>query len=61
MFLHKTTNALPITHCFAQRAFDYQKRRSVLRVTTSDWRVFLLQASYVVLCVHKFSRLLVSY
>lgn len=46
LYLHKTSNALPVTHCIAQRAFDYHKRSSVLRVTTSDWRVFLLQAPY---------------
>ena len=47
MHLSKTSNALPITHCIAQRAFDYHKRSSVLRITTSDWKVFLLQAPYV--------------
>ncbi|XP_065912668.1 exchange factor for Arf-6-like isoform X2 [Dysidea avara] len=47
LYLDKTTNALPITHCIAQRAFDYHKRSSVLRITTSDWKVFLLQAPSV--------------
>ena len=54
MHLSKTSNALPITHCIAQRAFDYHKRSSVLRVTTSDWKVFLLQApyEYYMYCTH---------
>ena len=44
LHLEDTTNALAITHCMAMRASDYSKRSAVLRLTTSDWHAFLLQA-----------------
>ncbi|KAM4621737.1 PH and SEC7 domain-containing protein 2 isoform 2-T2 [Polymixia lowei] len=37
-------NAVRIHHCLATRATDYSKRANVLKLKTSDWRVFLLQA-----------------
>jgi PH/SEC7 domain-containing protein len=40
-----TSNAIVITHCLAMTAADYQKKNTVLRVTTSDWHAFLLQAN----------------
>jgi PH/SEC7 domain-containing protein len=43
--LEDTRNALPIMNCLATNAHDYSKKSAVLRVTTSDWHVFLLQAS----------------
>uniref|UniRef100_A0A674NYD1 Pleckstrin and Sec7 domain containing 2 n=1 Tax=Takifugu rubripes TaxID=31033 RepID=A0A674NYD1_TAKRU len=38
-------NAVRIHHALATRATDYSKRANVLKLKTSDWRVFLLQAS----------------
>lgn len=38
-------NAVRIHHGLATRATDYSKRENVLKLKTSDWRVFLLQAS----------------
>uniref|UniRef100_H3CGB2 Pleckstrin and Sec7 domain containing 2 n=1 Tax=Tetraodon nigroviridis TaxID=99883 RepID=H3CGB2_TETNG len=38
-------NAIRIHHALATRATDYTKRANVLKLKTSDWRVFLLQAS----------------
>lgn len=40
-------NAVRIHHALATRATDYSKRANVLKLKTSDWRVFLLQAPYV--------------
>lgn len=37
-------NAVRINHALATRATDYSKRANVLKLKTSDWRVFLLQA-----------------
>ncbi|XP_034546798.1 PH and SEC7 domain-containing protein 2 [Notolabrus celidotus] len=37
-------NAVRIHHALATRATDYSKRSYVLKLKTSDWRVFLLQA-----------------
>ncbi|XP_055033719.2 PH and SEC7 domain-containing protein 2 isoform X2 [Misgurnus anguillicaudatus] len=37
-------NAIRIHHAMATRACDYSKRPNVLKLKTSDWRVFLLQA-----------------
>uniref|UniRef100_A0A668A2M7 Pleckstrin and Sec7 domain containing 2 n=1 Tax=Myripristis murdjan TaxID=586833 RepID=A0A668A2M7_9TELE len=37
-------NAVRIHHALATRATDYSKRANVLKLKTSDWRVFLLQA-----------------
>lgn len=37
-------NAVRIHHALATRATDYSKRAYVLKLKTSDWRVFLLQA-----------------
>ncbi|XP_056152012.1 PH and SEC7 domain-containing protein 2 [Lampris incognitus] len=37
-------NAIRIHHALATRATDYSKRANVLKLKTSDWRVFLLQA-----------------
>ncbi|KAG7484888.1 hypothetical protein MATL_G00055200 [Megalops atlanticus] len=37
-------NAVRIHHALATRASDYSKRPNVLKLKTSDWRVFLLQA-----------------
>ncbi|XP_045082519.1 PH and SEC7 domain-containing protein 2-like [Coregonus clupeaformis] len=37
-------NAVRIHHALATRATDYSKRPNVLKLKTSDWRVFLLQA-----------------
>lgn len=37
-------NAVRIHHALATRATDYSKRSNVLKLKTSDWRVFLLQA-----------------
>ncbi|CAJ1058344.1 PH and SEC7 domain-containing protein 2 [Xyrichtys novacula] len=37
-------NAVRIHHALATRATDYSKRAHVLKLKTSDWRVFLLQA-----------------
>ncbi|XP_041799777.1 PH and SEC7 domain-containing protein 2 isoform X2 [Chelmon rostratus] len=37
-------NAVRIHHSLATRATDYSKRANVLKLKTSDWRVFLLQA-----------------
>ena len=45
--LEDTSNALVVTHCLAMRAGDYHKRSSVMRITTSDWHAFLLQARLV--------------
>ncbi|XP_058505096.1 PH and SEC7 domain-containing protein 2 isoform X2 [Solea solea] len=38
-------NAVRIHHALATRATDYSKRANVLKLKTSDWRVFLLHAS----------------
>uniref|UniRef100_G3Q485 Pleckstrin and Sec7 domain containing 2 n=1 Tax=Gasterosteus aculeatus aculeatus TaxID=481459 RepID=G3Q485_GASAC len=38
-------NAVRINHALATRATDYSKRANVLKLKTSDWRVFLLHAS----------------
>uniref|UniRef100_A0A3B5M5F6 Pleckstrin and Sec7 domain containing 2 n=1 Tax=Xiphophorus couchianus TaxID=32473 RepID=A0A3B5M5F6_9TELE len=38
-------NAVRIHHALATRATDYSKKPHVLKLKTSDWRVFLLQAS----------------
>uniref|UniRef100_A0A8C3AFG2 Pleckstrin and Sec7 domain containing 2 n=1 Tax=Cyclopterus lumpus TaxID=8103 RepID=A0A8C3AFG2_CYCLU len=38
-------NAVRIHHALATRATDYSKRAFVLKLKTSDWRVFLLHAS----------------
>ncbi|KAJ3587236.1 hypothetical protein NHX12_010834 [Muraenolepis orangiensis] len=38
-------NAVRIHHALATPATDYSKRPNVLKLKTSDWRVFLLQAS----------------
>ncbi|KAM8848520.1 LOW QUALITY PROTEIN: PH and SEC7 domain-containing protein 2 [Synchiropus picturatus] len=38
-------NAVRVHHALATRATDYSKRANVLKLKTSDWRVFLLQAS----------------
>jgi len=38
-------NAVRIHHALATRATDYSKRSFVLKLKTSDWRVFLLHAS----------------
>ncbi|KAI3351271.1 hypothetical protein L3Q82_005821 [Scortum barcoo] len=40
-------NAVRIHHALATRATDYSKRANVLKLKTSDWRVFLLQAPSV--------------
>uniref|UniRef100_A0A3B3TZW6 Pleckstrin and Sec7 domain containing 2 n=1 Tax=Poecilia latipinna TaxID=48699 RepID=A0A3B3TZW6_9TELE len=37
-------NAVRIHHALATRATDYSKKPHVLKLKTSDWRVFLLQA-----------------
>ncbi|XP_034454012.1 PH and SEC7 domain-containing protein 2 [Hippoglossus hippoglossus] len=37
-------NAVRIHHSLATRATDYSKRANVLKLKTSDWRVYLLQA-----------------
>ncbi|MED6247730.1 phosphatidylserine decarboxylase, partial [Ataeniobius toweri] len=37
-------NAVRIHHALATHATDYSKRPNVLKLKTSDWRVFLLQA-----------------
>lgn len=37
-------NAVRVHHALATRATDYSKRAYVLKLKTSDWRVFLLQA-----------------
>uniref|UniRef100_A0A672FTL4 Pleckstrin and Sec7 domain containing 2 n=1 Tax=Salarias fasciatus TaxID=181472 RepID=A0A672FTL4_SALFA len=37
-------NAVRIHHSLATRATDYSKRANVLKLKTSDWRVFLLHA-----------------
>uniref|UniRef100_A0A672Q8R2 Pleckstrin and Sec7 domain containing 2 n=1 Tax=Sinocyclocheilus grahami TaxID=75366 RepID=A0A672Q8R2_SINGR len=37
-------NAVRVHHTLATRACDYSKRQNVLKLKTSDWRVFLLQA-----------------
>ncbi|XP_035291181.1 PH and SEC7 domain-containing protein 2-like isoform X2 [Anguilla anguilla] len=38
-------NAVRVNHALATRANDYSKRPNVLKLKTSDWRVYLLQAS----------------
>ncbi|XP_029297326.1 PH and SEC7 domain-containing protein 2 isoform X2 [Cottoperca gobio] len=38
-------NAVRIHHALATRATDYSKRANVMKLKTSDWRVFLLHAS----------------
>ena len=43
--LDDTSSAVPIMNCLAGRAHDYSKKVAVLRVTSSDWKVFLMQAS----------------
>ena len=40
-------NAVRIHHALATRATDYSKRANVMKLKTSDWRVFLLHASWV--------------
>ncbi len=42
--LEDTNGAITVCHCLAMGAFDYNKKNCVLRVTTSDWHSFLLQA-----------------
>uniref|UniRef100_A0A8C1T0V3 Pleckstrin and Sec7 domain containing 2 n=1 Tax=Cyprinus carpio TaxID=7962 RepID=A0A8C1T0V3_CYPCA len=37
-------NAVRVHHALATRACDYSKKQNVLKLKTSDWRVFLLQA-----------------
>ncbi|XP_064181891.1 PH and SEC7 domain-containing protein 2 isoform X3 [Anguilla rostrata] len=37
-------NAVRVHHALATRATDYSKRPNVLKLKTSDWRVFLFQA-----------------
>ncbi|KAI1902657.1 hypothetical protein AGOR_G00018220 [Albula goreensis] len=37
-------NAVRVHHALATRASDYSKRPNVLKLKTSDWRVYLLQA-----------------
>ncbi|AWP12463.1 putative PH and SEC7 domain-containing protein 2 [Scophthalmus maximus] len=37
-------NAVRIHHALATRATDYSKKANVLKLKTSDWRVYLLQA-----------------
>uniref|UniRef100_A0A8C9VT40 Pleckstrin and Sec7 domain containing 2 n=1 Tax=Scleropages formosus TaxID=113540 RepID=A0A8C9VT40_SCLFO len=37
-------NAVRVHHALATRASDYSKRPNVLKLKTSDWRVFLFQA-----------------
>ncbi|XP_062856663.1 PH and SEC7 domain-containing protein 2 isoform X2 [Trichomycterus rosablanca] len=37
-------NAVRVHHALATRACDYSKRPNVLKLKTSDWRVFLFQA-----------------
>ncbi|XP_061106068.1 PH and SEC7 domain-containing protein 2-like isoform X2 [Conger conger] len=37
-------NAVRVHHALASRASDYSKRPNVLKLKTSDWRVYLLQA-----------------
>ncbi|KAJ8281853.1 hypothetical protein COCON_G00043720 [Conger conger] len=37
-------NAVRVHHALATRATDYSKRPNVMKLKTSDWRVFLLQA-----------------
>ena len=44
LVVEDTSNALVVTHCLATRAADYSKKSAVLRITTSDWHAFLLQA-----------------
>ena len=41
--LGDTGHALPVMNCLASRAHDYSKKSAVLRITTCDWRVILLQ------------------
>ena len=43
-----TSSAITVTHCLTMRAHDYHKKSSVVRVTTADWHVFLLQATLVI-------------
>uniref|UniRef100_A0A3B4AC64 Uncharacterized protein n=1 Tax=Periophthalmus magnuspinnatus TaxID=409849 RepID=A0A3B4AC64_9GOBI len=38
-------NAVRVHHALATRATDYSKKPNVLKLKTSDWRVYLLQAS----------------
>lgn len=38
------SSALPVTHAYATVAMEYTKRNGVLRFTTSDWKVYLLEA-----------------
>lgn len=47
LVVEDTSNALVVTHCLATRAADYNKKSAVLRITTSDWHAFLLQASNI--------------
>jgi PH/SEC7 domain-containing protein len=47
LHLDDTSSAITVTHCLAMRAHDYHKKSSVVRVTTADWHVFLLQATDV--------------
>ena len=37
-------NAVRVHHALATQATDYSKRPNVLKLKTSDWRVFLFQA-----------------
>ena len=32
-------------NCLAARAYNYSKKSAVLRITTSNWRVILLQTT----------------
>ena len=43
--LGDTGHALPVMNCLASRAHDYSKKSAVLRITTCDWRVILLQTT----------------
>jgi PH/SEC7 domain-containing protein len=47
LHLDDTSSAITVTHCLTMRAHDYHKKSSVVRVTTADWHVFLLQATDV--------------
>ncbi|KAF0039663.1 hypothetical protein F2P81_007898 [Scophthalmus maximus] len=57
-------NAVRIHHALATRATDYSKKANVLKLKTSDWRVYLLQApkDYITYCsMHNPSTLNTSY
>lgn len=44
-------NAVSIHHSLAMKASDYSKRPNVFYLRTADWRVYLFQAPWVLLCV----------